>query len=159
MTTIYMAGTHDSGAACLAMVMGLRRAEDTYPWLGYDPSAGQFKGVLLEEICSVLRKSGLEVSQHTSKESVSKRHSVALEALKNRHHLFSQAELATQLGAMVRQHCAVVAVSSLVQSGQIHYVFCRSDEVYDPSNAQRYIGSPMSLPILSALFIKRVEPK
>jgi len=153
MQIVKMESAGDCGAACLAMALGMRRASDVYPLLGYDPSKMTPMGVTDGETMEALRLMGRRSYIQTAKEAYAASWGVEIESLHARCKMSYRGALQAKLGSQ-QTGCAIVVVPSLNMENTEHYVFCRKGEVYDPSNGKKYIGTANSLPLSAVIFIE-----
>jgi|SRR6267378_2543426 len=139
--------THDCAAACLAMVLGMQRASDVYPWLGGDPSEFDTKGLYDTEVLSVLEKAGKSYTCQQVVTGLSKKDYATRRALA------TEQELRIKLNSQ-QSGSAIVGLPSLNHKDGYHFVVCCRGEVFDPSNEKVYVGTAYSLPVISVIFVK-----
>lgn len=155
MNRVDMDGTHDCGAACLAMVFGMTKASDAYPAIGRDINGGPLQGMIDAEVLQILNNFGRSYRVFLSREYVIGATGLSSDALDGGR-LPTRAELQTKLG-MSQTGCAIVAVPSLNSERFSHYVFCERGEMHDPtptsSDKNRYIGTANALPVEVVIFI------
>lgn len=147
-------GKYDCGAACLAMALGLP-LEVIRQIIGYDPNTATPRGLYDSEMCEVLTLSGSIVGYSLPKEQLCEGEPYDLS---DRRAIPSLAELKTRLISFLNTQIqgikfhAILAVAS--QNGEAgHYVYCKGNEVFDPSLLKTYSCTIQELPIMAIIFI------
>lgn len=153
MRLVTMEGNADCAAACVAMVLGLQRASQVYPLLGYNPNTCEPQGTTDVEVIALLNGLGKHAYEVMARESIS----AELEAdCDYRKALPTKKALRARLGEM-QKGFAIVSVPAHSNPELLHYVVCYKGEAYDPNRgAGSYIGAASSLPAISAIFVGTV---
>ncbi len=156
MNRVFMEGTYDCAAACMAMVFDLERACDAHPILGVNPNESEVRGVYDSEIFNALHMMGRRYRVYIPAETVAERNGIPVEKLSGRTCMLSRKEIQAMLGQM-QTGCAIVCVPSLSGDDYEHFVYCERGEMHDPSTSEtlRYNGSAKSAPVLMAIFVDK----
>lgn len=144
-------GDNDSLAACVATILDVP-VSLVWAVLGLTP---HYNMVSTPEAVAMLSYYGWDTEVYETKELTAQVTGIPLSVLAGRHWLYSEAELRQRMEAEGEHFYIATVVDDVSMLQAWSCVLCYKGIAYDPSPNPRYVGSATSLPVVSAIKVRR----